>query len=133
MPEETAVQKIREFLQEWERAAVSNEGPCQLSLSQMARQAKVSKWYFHRVFKKCVGVTPVQYLRIWRDTIQLQNQLDNNGLNWLDQPSPGTVDWAQLTDTFPSGEDFTPDNLSKASSENCTIAAADFSFPSWLG
>lgn len=58
MPEEKAVKKIREFLQEWERAAINNEGPCQLSLSQMAKQAKVSKWYFHRVFKKCVGVTP---------------------------------------------------------------------------
>ncbi|KAM0257228.1 hypothetical protein ACHAQJ_004466 [Trichoderma viride] len=133
MPEETAVQKIREFLQEWERAAVNNEGPGQLSLSQMARQAKVSKWYFHRVFKKYVGVTPVQYLRIWRNTIQLQNQLDNNALNWLDQPAAGTLDWSQLTDTFPGGEDSTSDNITKISSENYTIAAAEFSFPNWLG
>ncbi|EHK51121.1 hypothetical protein TRIATDRAFT_8455, partial [Trichoderma atroviride IMI 206040] len=84
MPEETAVQKIREFLQELERTGINDEGSYQLTLSQMARQAKVSKWYFHRVFKKSMGVTPVQYLKIWRDTIHSQNQLDNNGLHWLD-------------------------------------------------
>ncbi|KAL6889161.1 metal binding domain of Ada domain-containing protein [Trichoderma evansii] len=132
MPEEMAVLKIREFLQEWERKALNNEGSCQLSLSQMARQAKVSKWYFHRVFKKAVGVTPVQYLRIWRDTIQLQNQLDINGLSWLDQPAPCSVEWPQLTDTFPNIADFPSDNVSSITGDINAINTVNFAFPSWL-
>lgn len=132
MPEETAVQKIREFLQELERTGINDEGSYQLTLSQMARQAKVSKWYFHRVFKKSMGVTPVQYLKIWRDTIHTQNQLGNNGMHWLDQPAPCTAEWPQLTETFPNGEDFSTDTLSNVTSENDEIMAADFAFPSWL-
>lgn len=132
MPEEMAVQKIREFLQELERAAVNNEDFCQLTLSQMARQAKVSKWYFHRVFKKSVGVTPVQYLKIWRDTIHSQHQLDNNGPNWLDQPAPCSVEWPQLTETFSNSDNFSTDNVSNITSEAHEIAAGGFSFPSWL-
>ncbi|RFU81278.1 family transcriptional regulator [Trichoderma arundinaceum] len=132
-PEEPAVQKIREFLQKWERAAISNEGPCQLSLSQMAREAKVSKWYFHRMFKKYVGVTPVQYLRTWRKTMQLQHQLDNNGLNWLDQLAPGAADWPQLTDMFADSKVSALDNFFKDPGENSPIFGADFSFSSWQG
>lgn len=130
MPEEMAMLKIREFLQEWERKALNNEGSCQLSLSQMARQAKVSKWYFHRVFKKAVGVTPVQYLKIWRDTTQLQNQLDINGLCWLDQLAPCTVEWPQLTDTYPIIENFGSDNLSNVPSDVNAMTSVDFTLPS---
>ncbi|KAH8122392.1 hypothetical protein FP744_10001156 [Trichoderma asperellum] len=132
MPEETAVQKIREFLQELERTAANNEDSCQLSLSQMARQAKVSKWYFHRVFKKSVGVTPVQYLKIWRDTIHSQNRIDNNCLNWLDQPAPSTVEWPQLTETFSNSEDFSTFNVANVPSESDEIVTADFPSVSWL-
>lgn len=132
MPEETAVQKIREFLQELERTGINDEGSFQLTLSQMARQAKVSKWYFHRVFKKSMGVTPVQYLKIWRDTIHTQNQLEINGMHWLDQPAPCTAEWPQLPETFPCGEDFSTDTLSHVTSETDEIMAADFAFPSWL-
>ncbi|KAL7920240.1 metal binding domain of Ada domain-containing protein [Trichoderma austrokoningii] len=132
MPEETAVQKIREFLQELERTGINDEGSYQLTLSQMARQAKVSKWYFHRVFKKSMGVTPVQYLKIWRDTIHSQTQLDNNGLHWLDQPTPGLIDWPQLLETFPNSEDFPADNVSNVTSETDEMMAADFAFPNWF-
>lgn len=125
MPEETAVQKIREFLQEWETAAISNAGPCQLSLSQMARQANVSKWYFHRVFKKYIGVTPVQYLRIWRNAVQLQNQ----DTNWLDQLTPGPVDWLQFTDKSADTEKCTPDNLFEMPNDNSSAFDGDFCFP----
>ena len=32
----------------------------------MAKQTGLSKWHFHRVFKKCVGVTPSEFLRAER-------------------------------------------------------------------
>jgi hypothetical protein len=131
MPEETAVQKIREFLQELERTGINDEASYQLTLSQMARQAKVSKWYFHRVFKKSMGVTPVQYLKIWRDTMHSQNQPDNN-LHWFDQPTPCTVDWPQLTETFPNSDDLSTDNVSNVTSETDEMMAGDFAFPNWL-
>lgn len=57
MPEERAVQQIRKFVMEQ-----AGEGK-KLSLSQMAKQSGLSKWHFHRVFKKTVGVTPFEYLR----------------------------------------------------------------------
>ncbi|KAL7941414.1 metal binding domain of Ada domain-containing protein [Trichoderma barbatum] len=125
MPEDPAVQKIRELLQEWERAAVTNAGTCPLSLSQMARQANVSKWYFHRVFKKYVGLTPVQYLRMCRNTVQEQNQ----DMGWLDQLSHGPVDWLQLTDKFADTEDPTTDNVFKIPDGNSTTTSGDYPFP----
>ncbi|KAL2675488.1 hypothetical protein Neosp_011674 [[Neocosmospora] mangrovei] len=61
MPEEAAVRKIRDFVQQ--RAENKDDTEARLSLSQMAKQTGLSKWHFHRVFKKCVGVTPTEYLR----------------------------------------------------------------------
>ncbi|KAF5021238.1 hypothetical protein F66182_6728 [Fusarium sp. NRRL 66182] len=79
MPEEAAVQKIRAFVrQQTER---QGEAEVRLSLSQMARQTGLSKWHFHRVFKKCVGVTPTEYLRAQR---QSQDSLHNGENTWLD-------------------------------------------------
>jgi methylphosphotriester-DNA--protein-cysteine methyltransferase len=68
MPEERAVRQIRKFVLEQAAAGVgaaagaAAEGK-KLSLSQMARKSGLSKWHFHRVFKKTVGVTPFEYLR----------------------------------------------------------------------
>ncbi|OAQ62646.1 metal binding domain of Ada family protein [Pochonia chlamydosporia 170] len=59
MPEERAVQQIRKFVLE---EAVTGEGK-RLSLSQMAKKSGLSKWHFHRVFKRTVGVTPFEYLK----------------------------------------------------------------------
>ncbi|KAM3515425.1 hypothetical protein MY11210_000987 [Beauveria gryllotalpidicola] len=76
MPEELAVRKIRAFADEWRRrdggggggdasadSNVRRQRRQRLSLSQMARQTGLSKWHFHRVFKRCVGVTPSEFLR----------------------------------------------------------------------
>lgn len=60
MPEERAVQRIRAFVLERAGAAAGEKG---LSLSQMARKSGLSKWHFHRVFKRTVGVTPFEYLQ----------------------------------------------------------------------
>ncbi|KAL6805043.1 hypothetical protein GGI42DRAFT_367940 [Trichoderma sp. SZMC 28013] len=123
MPEEKSVQKIREFLQEWERAVISDESLCQLSLGQMAKQANMSKWYFHRLFKKCVGMTPVQYLRSRRNIMQLQSQ----DLSFLDQLIPCVIDWPQLTDTFADNGDVNLEKLLKATEDNRLLDSCFFS------
>nr|UWK20197.1 AraC-type transcriptional regulator [Trichoderma psychrophilum] len=69
MPEEEAARKIRNFVEQ--RPVAKGGTEMMLSLSQMARQAGLSKWYFHRAFRKYVGVTPVEYLRIERKTAKL--------------------------------------------------------------
>lgn len=84
MPEELAVRKIRAFVDGWRDGRGGGDGDDdgdananananadrnlwqqrqRLSLSQMARQTGLSKWHFHRVFKRCVGVTPSEFLR----------------------------------------------------------------------
>ncbi|KAL7930222.1 metal binding domain of Ada domain-containing protein [Trichoderma chlorosporum] len=125
MPEERSVQKIREFLQQWERAVTSDENLYKLSLSQMAKQANVSKWYFHRLFKKYVGMTPVQYLRTHRNIIQLQSQ----DLNILDQFVPCAIDWPQITDLFADSKASTLENILKVATEDSELLDGDFFFP----
>lgn len=74
MPEEKAVRRIREFVIASAAAAAEGgdgegegaETGERMSLASMAREVGLSKWHFHRVFKKCVGVTPVEYLRVMR-------------------------------------------------------------------
>ncbi|KAL5089515.1 hypothetical protein Trisim1_005210 [Trichoderma cf. simile WF8] len=118
-----SVQKIREFLQEWETAVISDESLCQLSLGQMAKQANMSKWYFHRLFKKCVGMTPVQYLRSRRNIMQLQSQ----DLSFLDQLIPCVIDWPQLTDTFADNGDVTLEKFLKVTEDNRFVDGCFFS------
>lgn len=72
MPEEAAVRKIREFVRR--RNEGEAEGGARLSLSQMAKQTGLSKWHFHRVFKKCVGVTPGEYLQREREQQRSHSQ-----------------------------------------------------------
>jgi methylphosphotriester-DNA--protein-cysteine methyltransferase len=90
MPEEEAVQKIRAFVREHQPAAGADAGvfgETQMSLSQMAKKTGLSKWHFHRVFKKCVGVTPVEYLKRLRDdSAGSSPEYENDGgLNWTEQ------------------------------------------------
>lgn len=63
MPEELAVRKIRAFVEEQKQRGGGTKTDTRLSLSQMARQTGLSKWHFHRVFKRCVGATPSEFLR----------------------------------------------------------------------
>lgn len=72
MPEEKAVRRIKEFVIAAAAAAATGDSTGddytreRMSLSAMAKEVGLSKWHFHRVFKKCVGVTPVEYLRMMR-------------------------------------------------------------------
>lgn len=73
MPEDVGVAKIRAFMKTRPLAAMMEKDGtiAMLSLSQMARQAGLSKWHFHREFKKCFGVTPVEYLRVEKKAARL--------------------------------------------------------------
>lgn len=73
MPEDIGVSKIRAFMRKRSFAAMMEKDGTitMLSLSQMAREAGLSKWHFHREFKKCFGVTPVEYLRIEKKAARL--------------------------------------------------------------
>lgn len=73
MPEDIGVAKIRAFMKTRPLAAMMEKDGTitMLSLSQMARQAGLSKWHFHREFKKCFGVTPVEYLRTEKKAARL--------------------------------------------------------------
>jgi len=77
MPEERAVQKIRAFIREKPESSPSLPSPAPTPgdtgsthtpepdlqrLADLARQAGVSKWHFHRVFKNVTGVTPAEFL-----------------------------------------------------------------------
>lgn len=90
MPEEAAVRKIRHFVQQ--RAERRDDTEMRLSLSQMAKQTGLSKWHFHRVFKKCVGVTPTEYLRVQRQGQQAQESLPDGELSWLDSLDLGSLE-----------------------------------------
>jgi methylphosphotriester-DNA--protein-cysteine methyltransferase len=89
MPEEDAVQKIRAFVQDHQSVTGTGRGfgEMQMSLSQMAKKTGLSKWHFHRVFKKCVGITPVEYLKRLRDnTASLSPETESEGaLSWTEQ------------------------------------------------
>ncbi|KJZ78136.1 hypothetical protein HIM_02174 [Hirsutella minnesotensis 3608] len=58
MPEDRAIQQIRALVASQGRACRSG-----MSLREMAACSGLSKWHFHRVFKKCVGLTPREYLQ----------------------------------------------------------------------
>ncbi|POR32715.1 Bifunctional transcriptional activator/DNA repair enzyme Ada [Tolypocladium paradoxum] len=103
MPEERAVRQIRALVRE--TGCARGERP---SLGEMAARAGLSKWHFHRVFKRCVGVTPFEYLRTqpaaaWGD-----------GMEWpLGSGFAGGFDFASL-DGVPFGTGASSEAVSSA-------------------
>ncbi|KAH8913024.1 hypothetical protein BR93DRAFT_922992 [Coniochaeta sp. PMI_546] len=68
MPEGKAAQRVRAMVErDLPLAGAGVEGPIPLpalgGLAQMARQAGLSKWHFHRVFKEVTSLTPTEYVR----------------------------------------------------------------------
>jgi methylphosphotriester-DNA--protein-cysteine methyltransferase len=64
MPEEEAVQKILEFVRSGTKGLDGEKSDAKgLSLQSMAKATGLSKWHFHRVFKKVVGLTPMEYAK----------------------------------------------------------------------
>ncbi|KAH6609405.1 family transcriptional regulator [Trichoderma cornu-damae] len=89
MPEEEAVLKIRAFVRDSQSVTGTDRamGEAKMSLSQMAKKTGLSKWHFHRVFKRCVGVTPVEYLKTLRDyAAGLSPEAESDGgFGWTEQ------------------------------------------------
>lgn len=89
MPEDAAVLKVQAFLES--RKGFFNNGSTQESLSQMARQAGLSKWHFHRVFKKYTGMTPVQYGRMNRRSVTwIQSDLVSQEIGYMNLLTQGS-------------------------------------------
>ncbi|KAF3073791.1 Bifunctional transcriptional activator/DNA repair enzyme Ada [Trichoderma lentiforme] len=127
MPEEEAVQKIRAFVRHQQAVSDGNRdmGEMKMSLSQMAKKTGLSKWHFHRVFKKCVGVTPVEYLKTLRDMAASLSPGtgSESGLSWTDQ-----LDLVQLDDMdFDFG--FLNDPLALDPKADCAEAPASNACP----
>ena len=78
MPLEQGTERVRQLLYEITTQRTSARGGSsrrqELTLAEMAARSGLSKWHFHRVFKKLAGVTPQQFLemRNQRDLILAQ-------------------------------------------------------------
>ncbi|KAL7920008.1 hypothetical protein ACQKWADRAFT_322581 [Trichoderma austrokoningii] len=95
MPEDVAVLKVQAFLES--RKGCFNNGSTPESLSQMARKAGLSKWHFHRVFKKCTGMTPVQYGRMGkRNVTWIQSEFVNQDIGYMDLLTQATEECPPL-------------------------------------
>jgi hypothetical protein len=104
MPDEAAVKKIRAFVSSGGGGA--GDGGL-MSLGQMARMTGLSKWHFHRVFKKCVGVTPVEYVRMRRkDRGSASNGTQTTLPTPTESESPAALDpeWLQQLEMGFGGE-----------------------------
>lgn len=85
MPEEDAVRKIMDFVAHPpQNMALSN-------LDTMAKQTGLSKWHFHRVFKKVVGMTPSQYANTFRTESSTTSQYSQNSSAIFDLSSSSTA------------------------------------------
>ncbi|KAL7908843.1 hypothetical protein GGI35DRAFT_415500 [Trichoderma velutinum] len=133
MPEEEAVQKIRAFVRHHQAVSDGNRdmGEMKMSLSQMAKKTGLSKWHFHRVFKKCVGVTPVEYLRTLRDKAASLSPGagSESGLSWTDQLDLVNLDDVEFDFGCLNDPLFLDSNTDgaevSASNNNCPLFAFD--------
>ncbi|KAL7811836.1 hypothetical protein V8C26DRAFT_214020 [Trichoderma gracile] len=134
MPEEEAVQKIRAFVRHHQAASGEDQdvGETKMSLSQMAKKTGLSKWHFHRVFKKCVGVTPVEYLKMLRDNAAgfSPGAESEGGLSWTDQLDLVNIDmdfdFGFLNDAVALDAVTSADDTAAATSQSdCSLFAFD--------
>jgi methylphosphotriester-DNA--protein-cysteine methyltransferase len=64
MPEGKAAQRVRAMVgQEFPLAGAGAGAGTGGKLAEMAKQAGLSKWHFHRVFKEVTSMTPIEYMR----------------------------------------------------------------------
>lgn len=61
------------------------------NLDTMAKQTGLSKWHFHRVFKKVVGMTPSQYANTFRTESSTTSQYSQNSSAIFDLSSSSTA------------------------------------------
>jgi methylphosphotriester-DNA--protein-cysteine methyltransferase len=111
MPEEDAVRKIREFVA---------EAPTDVELSTLNAMAKytgLSKWHFHRVFKKVVGMTPNEYTTARR----------------LGTATPQASSSHQSPDTLPELGMSTSTSVTTPSSSDMRTSESNWDTLDWLG
>ncbi|KAF4337807.1 family transcriptional regulator [Fusarium beomiforme] len=128
MPEEAAVRKIRAFVQQ--QTEKQGGAEVRLSLSQMARQTGLSKWHFHRVFKKCVGVTPTEYLRKQRQGQGVQTLMENEETSWIDKLDFETL--GQEDFDFASWDDSVIGSGYATETPSTTLSGSPWSFNEFL-
>lgn len=117
MPEDAAVLKVQAFLEG--RKGFFGDGSTQESLSQMARQAGLSKWHFHRVFKKHTGMTPVQYVRLGRRSVaKIHGDIFSDDFAFTDLLDRESKDSTPLLDSLSILENSTAGGFSEGQSEN---------------
>jgi methylphosphotriester-DNA--protein-cysteine methyltransferase len=100
MPEEDAVRKIIEFI-----TRPPDPNMPRPNLDTMAKSIGLSKWHFHRVFKKVVGMTPTEYINTMQPSLSTISE---------SSPSPNTPSDTNVT-TFTCP---TPLSLGNTSSES---------------
>lgn len=117
MPEDVAVLKVQAFLES--RNGFFNNGSTPESLSQMARQAGLSKWHFHRVFKKYTGMTPVQYGRMRRRNVTwIQSEFVSQEIGYMDLLTQATEECPPLLEPLGILENSAAGNFSVSQSED---------------
>lgn len=117
MPEDAAVLKVQAFLES--RKGFFNNGSTPESLSQMARQAGLSKWHFHRVFKKYTGMTPVQYGRMGRRNVTwIQSEFIGQEIGYMDLLTQATEECPPLLEPLGMLESSTAGSFSDSQSED---------------
>ncbi|KAH8673381.1 metal binding domain of Ada-domain-containing protein [Xylariales sp. PMI_506] len=114
MPEESAVRRVRAMLDkdliirqstEPESTAAA-EGRCTTSnsrgLAGLAKQAGLSKWHFHRVFKEVAGETPIEHLRRRQaSSVAESSQGSTAAVSSTDTSAAGSFADEGLWDPFP--------------------------------
>jgi len=86
-----------------------NRDPNQLTIKQIARQVGYSHKHTIALFKKAVGVTPKQFLRITRFQRALRHMYQSDPINWASLAThEGYYDQSHFIEEFKSFSGFTP-------------------------
>ncbi|KAK1252034.1 hypothetical protein MKX08_003221 [Trichoderma sp. CBMAI-0020] len=127
MPEDVAVLKVQAFLES--RKGYFNSASTPESLSQMARQAGLSKWHFHRVFKKYTGMTPVQYGRMGRRSVTwIQSEFVRQEIGYMDLLTQAAEECPPLLEPLGMLENSTEGGFSESQSEDNTGGGPNYVF-----
>ncbi|KAK6824610.1 DNA repair and transcription factor Ada [Apiospora arundinis] len=108
MPENSAVRRVRAMVERQELsplAVAEDSGGQQLlplpppppvadlaCLERMAKQAGLSKWHFHRIFKEVTNMTPMKYVRHQQSGSSTPVSVGNSEEMWTPPEASGTTE-----------------------------------------